>query len=197
MPKVLCVFSFALICAAMLSGVSEAQSTGKPQTTEASPTAPKTAGASPSAFVKSFETHWATARTLAIAVADAMPAEQYSFKPNPDEMSFGELMAHIAQANYGYCAFIADAKSPYVEPAKDTPIDKVAAILSLGGSFDYCTKVFDSLTDAQLDQMHGDGDRRFSTRDVMLGVMIHMAHHRGQAEVYLRLKGVTPPKYKW
>jgi uncharacterized damage-inducible protein DinB len=84
-----------------------------------------------------------------------------------------------------------------VEPAKDTPIDKVAAILSLGGSFDYCTKVFDSLTDAQLDQMHGDGDRRFSTRDVMLGVMIHMAHHRGQAEVYLRLKGVTPPKYKW
>jgi uncharacterized damage-inducible protein DinB len=31
----------------------------------------------------------------------------------------------------------------------------------------------------------------------MLGVMIHMTHHRGAAEVYLRLKGITPPKYKW
>jgi uncharacterized damage-inducible protein DinB len=197
MLKILVVISFALICAAMLSGVSAAQSTDKPQTTDAFPTAPKTVGASPSAFVRSFEAHWGTARTLAIAVADAMPAEQYSFKPNPDEMSFGELMAHVAQANYGYCAFIADAKSPYGEPTKDTPIDKVAAIQSLGGSFDYCTKIFDSLTDARLDQMHGDGDHRFATRDVILGVMIHMAHHRGQAEVYLRLKGITPPKYKW
>jgi uncharacterized damage-inducible protein DinB len=24
-----------------------------------------------------------------------------------------------------------------------------------------------------------------------------MAHHRGQTEVYLRLKGITPPQYKW
>jgi uncharacterized damage-inducible protein DinB len=28
-------------------------------------------------------------------------------------------------------------------------------------------------------------------------VMSHMAHHRGQAEVYLRLKGITPPEYQW
>jgi len=28
-------------------------------------------------------------------------------------------------------------------------------------------------------------------------LLVHMAHHRGQAEVYLRLKGITPPPYKW
>lgn len=48
-----------------------------------------------------------------------MPAESYGFKPAQPEMSFGELMLHIAQANYGYCAFIADTKSLYIEPAKD------------------------------------------------------------------------------
>jgi uncharacterized damage-inducible protein DinB len=197
MLKRIGVIRFAFLCAAMLSGISAAQSTSESQTADPPATAAKTAGASSSAFVKSFEAHWATARTLALSVADAMPAEQYSFKPNPDEMSFGGQMAHIAQANYGYCAFIADAKSPYVEPAKDVAVEKAAAIQSLAGSFDYCTKIFDSLTDAQLNQIHVDGDRKFATRDVMLGLMIHMAHHRGQAEVYLRLKDITPPTYKW
>jgi uncharacterized damage-inducible protein DinB len=189
--------SFALVYAVTTCGICRAQSADKAPAAEATPTGSKTLAVTSSAFVKSFEAHWATARTLAIAVADAMPADQYAFKPNPDEMSFGEQITHIAQANYGYCAFIADAKSPYTEPAKDVSIEKVAAIQSLSGSFDYCTKVFDSLTDAQLDQMHGDGDHKFATRDVMLGVMVHMSHHRGQAEVYLRLKGITPPKYKW
>jgi uncharacterized damage-inducible protein DinB len=197
MLKRFAVISLALACAVMTCGICRAQSGDKTSAAEATPPGSKAPAVSSSAFVKSFESHWSTARTLAIAVADAMPADQYAFKPNPDEMSFGEQITHIAQANYGYCAFIADAKSPYTEPAKDASVEKVAAIQSLGGSFDYCTKIFDSLTDAQLDQMHGEGDHKFATRDVMLGVMIHMSHHRGQAEVYLRLKGITPPKYKW
>jgi hypothetical protein len=28
-------------------------------------------------------------------VAEAMPAESYDFKPNPEEISFGELMIEI------------------------------------------------------------------------------------------------------
>jgi uncharacterized damage-inducible protein DinB len=148
-------------------------------------------------FIDTFQKHWSTARGLALAVADAMPAEGYDYKPSPPEMSFGELMQHIAQSNYGYCAFIADAKSPYAEPAKDAKIEKAGAIKDLGGSFDYCAKVFDGLDETKLSQMHGTGQRSFSTLDVMLGVMIHMSHHRGQAEVYLRVKGIKPPDYKW
>jgi len=148
-------------------------------------------------FIDAFQSHWATAKGLALDVADAMPAEGYSFKPVPAQMSFGEQMVHIAQANYGYCAFIADTKSPYGEPVKDAKVEKAAAIKDPGDSFDYCSKVFDGLEESKLSQMHGEGKGRFSTMDVMLGVMIHMTHHRGQAEVYLRLKGITPPEYKW
>lgn len=148
-------------------------------------------------FVDAFEKHWSTAKGLAVAVADAMPADAYDFKPATAEMSFGEQIEHVAQSNYGYCAFIADTKSPFPEPAKDARIEKAAAIKDLGGSFDYCTKVFDGVAEAKLSQMHGEGKRSFSTVDVMLGVMVHMAHHRGQAEVYLRAKGIKPPDYMW
>jgi len=148
-------------------------------------------------FLDAFQKHWTTAKDLAVAVADAMPAESYDFKPVPAEMSFGEQMLHIAQANYGYCAFIAEAKSPYPEPAKVAKIDKAGAVKDLAASFDYCAKVFSGLDEAKLAQMHGEDKRNFSTMDTMLGVMVHMVHHRGQAEVYLRLKGITPPQYKW
>ena len=152
------------------------------------------AASSGSKFVQDFEKHWADAKKLAVAVANAMPDDSYSFKPVSAEMSFGEQMMHITGANYGYCAFLGGTKSPYQQPKGAT---KDQIVKDLGDSFDYCTKVFDGVTDAKLDQMLGTGDHAVDAREVMLGVMIHMAHHRGQSEVYLRLKGITPPEYHW
>lgn len=42
---------------------------------------------------------WQVSKGFTIAVAEAMPADLYGFKPNPDEMTFGEQMIHIAQSN--------------------------------------------------------------------------------------------------
>jgi uncharacterized damage-inducible protein DinB len=154
----------------------------------------QTAGSTSNRFVQDFEKHWTTAKALAVAVAQAMPAEDYSFKPVPAEMSFGEQMMHITAANYGYCAFLGGSKSSYQKPQNAT---KEEIVKGLGDSFDYCSKVFDGVTDAQLDQIRGTGDHAVDEREVMLGALVHMSHHRGQSEVYLRLKGITPPEYKW
>jgi uncharacterized damage-inducible protein DinB len=161
------------------------------------PAAPPQTTASDKPFVESFERRWSAAKDLAVAVADAMPAESYDFKPVPAEMNFGEQILHIAQANYGKCAVIADVKSPSSGPAEGTKIEKDAAVRDLAASFDYCTKILDEFDATKLFQMRAWGTGRFSTMDMMLGLMVHMAHHRGQAEVYLRAKGITPPKYKW
>ena len=149
---------------------------------------------SPSRFVADFLKHWDNAKELTIAVARAMPAADYGFKPNPDEMTFGEQMLHIAESTEGYCAFLGEKKPDFHAPDPVTPDSAAKAISE---SFDYCSAVVGSLTDAQLDQMHGEGKRQFDTREVLFGALVHMAHHRGQAEVYLRAKGIKPPDYKW
>lgn len=169
---------------------------GAAPTTEATQANASKSAPTASGFVADLQKHWTTAQGLAVAVAEAMPAEDYSFKPVPEEMSFGEQMMHIADANYGYCALLTGAKSPFVELAKDAKIEKADAVKQLTGSFEYCSAAFSKVSDADLDTVHEAGDRKFVTRDVMLGVMIHMAHHRGQAEVYPRLKGIKPPEYK-
>ena len=50
---------------------------------------------SSSKYGADFLKHWKKARDLTVAVAEAMPAENYDFKPNPEEMSFGDLVKDL------------------------------------------------------------------------------------------------------
>jgi len=139
-----------------------------------------------------FLKHWTTARELTLAVAKAMPAGNYDFKPVPEEMSFGEQMVHIAAANFAYCSRITGSKSPYSKPDNSS---QPTALQVLTQSFDYCAQAVEGAKD--FDAMRGPEGRQMSVREVMLGAYAHMAHHRGQAEVYLRLKGIKPPTYNF
>jgi len=45
-------------------------------------------------------------------------------------------------------------------------------------------------------EKHNSPDGRLSGREVLLAMYIHVAHHRGQAEIYLRANRIRPPSYK-
>ncbi len=137
--------------------------------------------------------HLAPLGKLSVAVAEAMPPEQYAFRPDPGSMSFGELMSHIAQANYAFCYGLQDSNMPAMPQAKAT--DKDTLVKFLGASFEYCSGVISNLTEAQLSAAHSSPDGRLLGREILLVFYIHVAHHRGQAEVYLRDKGIKPPSY--
>jgi len=92
-------------------------------------------------------------------VAEAMPAESYDFKPNPEEMSFGELMIHIAKANSDAFADVAGTKAL----AQPSGTDKETAIKFLTDSFDKCAKDFAAMTPAQFNRMLDIGEGRQAT----------------------------------
>jgi uncharacterized damage-inducible protein DinB len=46
-----------------------------------------------------------------------------------------------------------------------------------------------------MDRPHSSPDGRLNGRELLLAMYVHMAHHRGQQEVYLRIKGIAPPQY--
>jgi uncharacterized damage-inducible protein DinB len=56
--------------------------------------------------------------------------------------------------------------------------------------------VIPNLTDQQLSQAHDSPDGRLPGREILLAMYVHVAHHRGQAEIYLRDKGIRPPSYR-
>ncbi len=149
--------------------------------------------------------HWKTTGEFTLAVANLMPSEDYSFKPNPEEMSFGQLMAHIAGVNLNACANASGMTRPALPPkiaewAKDTlkvAVDKDTAVPFLRDSFDFCNKAVASMTPDRLDTVVGPPARNLTGFEWLWGYFTHTAHHRGQAEVYLRVKGIKPPEYKF
>jgi uncharacterized damage-inducible protein DinB len=136
--------------------------------------------------------HFAALSTLSVAGAQAMPAEKYTFRPHPESMNFGELMSHIATTNYQFCAGLKDS-DPSTLPS---PTDKDGVVKFLTDSFDYCSGVIPKLSQDQLDQRHNSPDGRLLGREILLAMYIHVAHHRGQAEIYLRDIGIRPPSYR-
>ena len=72
-----------------------------------------------------------------------MPADSYNFRPAPQEMSFGQLMAHIGGINLYACANASGLARPALPPkiaawAKDTEkveVDRETAIQFLGDSW--------------------------------------------------------------
>lgn len=139
-----------------------------------------------------YSKHFAALGKLSIAVAQAMPPDQYGFKPHSESMTFGELMSHIAATNYQFCAGLKDA----APPALPSAADKDGIVKFLGDSFDYCSGIIPTLTEAELSKVHSSPDGKLPGREVLLAMYIHVAHHRGQAEIYLRDKGIKPPPYR-
>jgi len=136
--------------------------------------------------------HFEALSKLSVAVAEAMPADQYGFKPHPESMNFGELMVHIATTNFQFCAGLKDAEPP----AMPDPKDKAGYVKFIGDSFAYCSEIIPKLTAEQLERKHNSPDGNLPGREVLLAMYVHVAHHRGQAEIYLRDKGIRPPGYR-
>ena len=139
-----------------------------------------------------YATHFDALAKLSVAVAQAMSPDQYGFRPHPESMTFGQLMAHIATTNYQFCAGLKDSEPP----ALPSPKEKDAVVKFLSDSFDYCSGIIPNLTEEQLNTAHNSPDGRLLGREILLAMYVHIAHHRGQAEIYLRDKGIKPPSYR-
>jgi uncharacterized damage-inducible protein DinB len=145
--------------------------------------------------------HWKTTEDFTLAVAQAMPADSYGFKPVPAELSFGQLMVQIAAANVGACSMASGMTAPptpekLAAALKDekVDVDKDAASKFLTETFDFCNKAVAAMTPEKMDAVVGR-NRKMTGFEWLWAYFTHTAHHRGQAEVYLRVKGITPPTY--
>ena len=142
---------------------------------------------------------WRTSKQFTIAVAEAMPSEKYDFRVNSEEMSFGDLMAHIAVSQAFRFAQISGSRA-FSLPAPGTHIDKATAIRLLTDSFDFCIGRLGALTPEQLHKSYKvDWYERpqITGEELVLGMLVHTAHHRAQAEVYLRANNIQPPRYRF
>jgi uncharacterized damage-inducible protein DinB len=141
-------------------------------------------------------------KQFTLEVANAMPADLYNFKPNPEEMTFGEQMIHIAGSNVFRFHQITGIEPPFqFDPGKAMPSDKATAVKLLEQSYDYVLDVLPKITPENLQRTwhipSWKGRSDPDGRAMIINMFVHTAHHRAQCEVYMRAKGIKPPDYSF
>ena len=124
--------------------------------------------------------------------ADKVGEDLYSFKPTPEVRSFGQIIGHVADANFGICA-AAQGEKPPVEGIEKSKTAKADLVKALADSFAYCQKAYAGLTDrsgAEMMPFFGQKLTRISILDFNIA---HTYEHYGNLVTYMRLKGIVPP----
>jgi len=177
-PRVLVL----LIAGAVLPQVLAAQATAATAATSASPVADA---------LRAMEQRYAR---ILIAAAEAMPADKYTYRPTPGQMSFAMIQAHLAnEGNDVLCSKVAGVPAPQ-RPAVDTTMSKDQLVARLKETFQFCESAFAHLDDSKLSEpTQLFGPNPLSRATAILITVGDWADHYSQEANYLRLNGVLPP----
>ena len=142
-----------------------------------------------------------------VSAADELPADKYSYRPTPAQMTFGQLIAHVTQTNAALGSGIAGstpdaAQYPRLAPSALQTLagtdPKPALVEAVTQSFAYCTAALANVDDSKI----GDEAVIFgrhtglSRAAAMVEIAADWADHYSTAASYLRLNGLLPPSAK-
>ncbi len=126
-----------------------------------------------------------------IRSAEQVPEEHYSFRPTPEVRSFGELIGHVANANYLFCAGATGEDNPNTTDYEKTT-SKAELVAGVKASFEYCDSAFQMSDSKALEQVTFFGQAG-SRLWVLMFDVAHDMEHYGNVVTYMRLKGMVPP----
>ena len=124
--------------------------------------------------------------------AEKMPEENYSFKPVDTVRTYGQIIGHLADAQYLFCSTASGEKNPELK-IENTKTSKADLVAALKDGFAYCDKVYDAMTDAAATQrvkFFGNDVPKFAVLSINIG---HNMEHYGNLVTYMRIKGIVPP----
>jgi uncharacterized damage-inducible protein DinB len=135
-----------------------------------------------------------------VAAAEVMPESGYSVKVDPDVRSFGQQVAHIADANYLFASSCLGEPNPFpgvtpVEPGilERSKVTKRDILTVLKSSFAYCDGAFNSASDTTLAETVLFRNETVPKAFLLNLAFLHTAEHYGAMTLYLRSQGIVPP----
>ena len=131
-------------------------------------------------------------KDILLRSAEKVPEENYNFKPTDAVRSFGQIVGHVADAQYLFCSIELGENNPAlkIEQSKTSKADLIAA---LKDAFAYCDKAYDGLTDASASDTVKLFKGDMTKRDALTANTMHGVEHYGNLIVYLRMKNLVPP----
>jgi uncharacterized damage-inducible protein DinB len=131
-----------------------------------------------------------------VGLAEAIPADKYTWRPESGTRSVSELFLHIAAANYNIPTMMSG-----VTPAagfegkgfEKSTTDKAKVIEQLNKSFAYAIAAVNNMSNADFAKPEKKLGPEANDGDVVYLMVTHMHEHLGQSIAYARMNSITPP----
>jgi uncharacterized damage-inducible protein DinB len=130
-----------------------------------------------------------------VSLADAFPADKYTWRPGAGVRSVSEVFLHFASANYGFPTFWGAAPPTGIERKgfEQSTTDKSKIIEQVKQSFEHMRQAVEKLSDADMNRSMKFFGGPAPLSKVLFGIANHTHEHLGQAIAYARMNGVVPP----
>ncbi|HEV7921760.1 MAG TPA: DinB family protein [Thermoanaerobaculia bacterium] len=153
--------------------------------------APRTPAAKAPSFRDEFLGDLDEVQKKIVDLANAVPADKYSWRPAEGVRSVSEVFTHIAGGNY-YLATFLGVPPPAEMPKEIEKItEKKKVLAELQKSFDHVRSIIKSDPDFERTvKLYGNDTSR---RNVYMMMLNHLHEHLGQSVAYARMNGIVPP----
>jgi uncharacterized damage-inducible protein DinB len=155
---------------------------------------PLLAQTAPAGIWEGYDGEWRHVSSQLIALAEATPDKNFSWRPAPGVRSTSEVYMHIVIANF-YLLNVTGTKMPadLTEGMEKTVTSKPEVIKWLKRSLDAVKAAHLAETPQDLQRRVHIEDRDATVDGIYLRVIIHDNEHMGQLVAYARVTGVVPP----
>ena len=123
-------------------------------------------------------------KAYTVAVLEAMPEDDYSFKPNDNQRTFAAQAYHIVYSIDYFHRALSNGGNAQWAPGDENSKSKKELI-------EWANAKFDEINKFILEQESND-----ALTAGVVSYLDHNSHHRGQIVTYLRMKGIAPPQYR-
>ncbi len=126
-------------------------------------------------------------------MAEKMAEADYTFMPTKDVRTFGQLMGHAANAQFGMCAAARGVANPNQGNDNEKKATKAESVKALADSFAFCDEAFKTVTDANATEMMKQGPNSVARGAILANLVAHSNEVYGTGISYMRGKGLVPP----
>ncbi|MBI5086924.1 MAG: DinB family protein [Acidobacteria bacterium] len=142
-----------------------------------------------------FDGEWIHVSRQLVALAEAIPAEKFAWRPAPGVRSTSEVVNHVTLANFHLLGYTgpkvpADLKS---EGMEKRVTDKAEVIGWLKRSLEAVKVAHAGIAPSELQRKVKIAGREATVDGMYLRIIVHANEHMGQLVAYARMNGIAPP----
>lgn len=147
--------------------------------------------------IDTFRAVWQSEAENTIRLLEALPTDQYDFRPDPKGRSIGELAWHLSEIDACLTFGIAEGRFNFEDEPPDLKRPREIKLLAPGFRrvHEQAVNRLRNVRNEQLDQgvTFFDGQQLTIRTVLWYQLLHHLIHHRAQLVLLCRMAGGTPP----